>query len=76
MNNIITVLKISFHSYFLSPICFFFIIYFTELGFFNLLDSFFADYKDKDVTSDKKTEEQILDFVSKIEPIFIFCLIW
>jgi hypothetical protein len=41
-----------------------------------LLDSIFADYKEKDVTADKKTEEQILDFVSKIEPIFIFCLIW
>lgn len=70
-------LKLSSHSYFLSTIyLFFIIIYFTELGFFNLLDSIFADYKEKDVTADKKTEEQILDFVSKIEPIFIFCLIW
>jgi hypothetical protein len=69
-------LKFSFHSYFLSSNNLFLTIYFTELGFFNLLDSIFADFKEKDVTSDKKTEEQILDFVSKIEPIFIFCLIW
>ena len=35
-----------------------------------------SDFKEKDVTSDKKTEEQITDFVHNIEPVFIFCLIW
>lgn len=46
------------------------------LGFFNLLDSILGDFKEKDDTSDKKTEEQITDFVHNIEPVFIFSLIW
>jgi dynein heavy chain len=45
-------------------------------GFFNLMDTFFVEYKDRDDGSDKKSPEQIIEFKEKLESIFIFCIIW
>ena len=45
-------------------------------GFFNLMDTFLIEYKDRDDGSDKKSPEQIAEFKEKLESIFIFCIIW
>ena len=54
-----------------------FINYFISVsGLLHLLDTFFSDYREKDDGTEKKSEDQVIVFVEKIEPIFIFCLIW
>jgi dynein heavy chain len=45
-------------------------------GLLNLLDTFLAEYHEKDDGREKKTPEQITEFMGKLEPIFLFCLIW
>jgi dynein heavy chain len=45
-------------------------------GLLHLLDTFFSDYYERDDGHDKKTPEEIHDFLEKLEPIFLFCLIW
>lgn len=45
-------------------------------GLLNLMDTFLAEYHDRDDGSDKKTPEQIAAFVNMIEPIFMFGIIW
>jgi dynein heavy chain, axonemal len=42
----------------------------------NLLDTFLSEYEEKDDGREKKSTEQIAEFIVKLEPIFIFCLIW
>ena len=42
----------------------------------NLIDTFLAEYKEIDDGREKKTPEQIEEFLVKLEPIFIFCAIW
>lgn len=42
----------------------------------NLLDTFFNEYHEQDDGREKKSMEQIVDFMAKIEPIFYFSLIW
>eukprot|EP01041_Mallomonas_annulata_P000971 gene971-1882_t len=43
---------------------------------FNLLDTFFADYHEKDDGTERKSPEQVKVFLERIEPVFYFCLIW
>jgi dynein heavy chain len=45
-------------------------------SFFNLMDTYFAEYIEVDDGRDKKTPEEVNYFMSKIESIFIFCIIW
>ena len=42
----------------------------------NLLDTFINEYHEKDDGREKKTPEQVKEFIDKLEPIFLFCLIW
>eukprot|EP01033_Poteriospumella_lacustris_P000280 gene286-182_t len=42
----------------------------------NLMDTFLAEYQERDDGREKKSPEQIQEFVPKLEPIFYFCLIW
>jgi dynein heavy chain len=45
-------------------------------GLLNLLDTFINLYIDIDDGSEKKTKEEINDFVDQIEPVFMFCFTW
>ena len=45
-------------------------------GLLKMMDTFFMDYHDKDDGSDKKSEEQVKAFLDKLEPVFLFCVIW
>jgi dynein heavy chain, axonemal len=42
----------------------------------NMLDTFFAEYHEKDDGQEKKPAEAFAIFSNKIESVFIFCLIW
>eukprot|EP01038_Epipyxis_sp_PR26KG_P005424 gene5424-7514_t len=45
-------------------------------GLLNLLDTYLNEYHDVDDGRDKKTPEQVEEFILKLESIFIFCVIW
>lgn len=46
-------------------------------GLFNLLDCFLQEYHDRDDGKEKKTSEQVTEFVSmKLESVFMFSLVW
>lgn len=45
-------------------------------GLLNLMDTFLADYHERDDGREKKTPEQIESFVSQLEQVFFFCLTW
>jgi len=45
-------------------------------GLLHLMDTFFEEYRDFDDGREKKTPEEIAAFVDKLEPVFIFCMIW
>ena len=42
----------------------------------HLMDTFFAEFRDFDDGREKKTPEEIASFVDKLEPVFLFCMIW
>ena len=42
----------------------------------NLLDTFMAEYRERDDGSEKKSPEEINAFSQRVENIFIFCSIW
>jgi len=41
-----------------------------------LSDTFIHEFHDIDDGREKKTSEQVKEFVDQLEPIFIFCIIW
>ena len=45
-------------------------------GLLNLIDTFFAEYYDRDDGRDRKTVEQINNCIDHLESIFLFSLIW
>lgn len=45
-------------------------------GLLHLLDTFFEEYRDFDDGREKKTPEEVAAFVDKLEPMFIFCMVW
>ena len=42
----------------------------------HLMDTFFAEFCDFDDGREKKTPEEIASFIDKLEPVFLFCMIW
>ncbi|RYG69725.1 hypothetical protein EON64_02000, partial [archaeon] len=45
-------------------------------GLLNLIDTFLGEYEEHDDGKEKKSPEQVAEFVMKLEPVFLFCLIW